>query len=110
MNTRQQSAAINLAFIAVSFSNGILRRKSDHTPRRVSGFYPFDDGICGQIDDGDVVRRAVGAVEILPIRRKRDTPRAISYFNRARDLIRGCIDDEDTLPSTRADIGRFSIG
>src|SRR6266567_2986663 len=52
-------------------------------------FYFFENGAGGHVDDGDVVRRAVGGEEELLVGRESDAPGAVAYFEGAGDVAGG---------------------
>src|SRR4030095_8355967 len=81
-----------------------LRCEGEHAPRRSAHFDLLDHRVSRQVDDRNIVRRAIGRVEQRSVWGQRDAPRAFSDFKRRRHHIGTRIDDENTFSAAGAHV------
>src|SRR5215467_13610927 len=73
-----------------------LLRNRD-TPRKLADLDRLDDPEICDVDDGDVVRHAVGGEKIFFVRRKRHVPDALAHEKIFLDLVRRAVDHGDAI-------------
>src|SRR5262249_10323181 len=67
------------------------------TPRKLADLDRLDDPEICDVDDGDVVRYAVGRQKIFFVRGKRHVPDALAHAKIFLDLMRRAVDDGDAV-------------
>src|SRR5215468_241878 len=67
------------------------------TPRKLADLNRLDDLEICDVDDGDVVRYAVGREKIFFVRGKRHVPDALAYEKIFLDLVRRAVDYGDAI-------------
>src|SRR5262249_41681429 len=73
-----------------------LLRNRD-TPRKLADLDRLDDPKICEVDDGDVVRHAIGGEKIFFVRRKRHVPDALAHEKIFLDLVRRAVDHGDAI-------------
>src|SRR6516165_4907410 len=73
-----------------------LLRNRD-TPRKLADLDRLDDLKICDVDDGDVVRHAIGGEKIFFVRRKRHVPDALAHEKIFLDLVRRAVDHGDAI-------------
>src|SRR5437667_12560354 len=76
-----------------------LLRNCD-TPRKFADLDRLDDPEICNVDDGDVVRYAIGRQEIFFVRGKRHVPDALAHEKIFLDLTRRTVDHRDAIGRT----------
>src|SRR6266508_2310005 len=76
-----------------------LPRNCD-TPRKFADLNRLDDPEICNVDDGDVVRYAIGRQEIFFVRGKRHVPDALAHEKIFLDLMRRTVDHGDAIGGT----------
>src|SRR5689334_16489690 len=82
-----------------------LRSEREHAPWRSAYFDLLDHPVSRQVDDRNIIRRAIGRVEQRSVWGQRDAPRALPDFKRSRHHICTRIDDENAFSAAGAHIG-----
>src|SRR5262245_12670558 len=82
-----------------------LRFEREHAPRGSAYFDLLDHRVSRQVDDRNIVRRAIRSVEQRSVRGQRDAPRAFTDFKRGRHHICTRIDDENAFSTAGAHVG-----
>src|SRR5215510_12561103 len=73
-----------------------LLRNRD-TPRKLADLDRLDDPKICDVDDGDVVRHAIGGQKIFFVRRKRHVPDALTHEKIFLDLVRRAVDHGNAI-------------
>src|SRR5215831_346181 len=82
-----------------------LRFEREHAPRGSAYFDLLDHRVSSQVDDRNIVRRAIRRVEQRSVWGQRDAPRAFTDFKRRRHHICTRIDDENAFSTAGAYVG-----
>src|SRR5260370_3285644 len=67
-------------------------RAEGNTPGQFADLNRFDDLLARHVDDGDVVRDAIGDQQIFLIRRKSAVPDSLAYQQIFQDGVRDAVD------------------
>src|SRR5215831_9448446 len=81
-----------------------LRFEREHAPRGSAYFDLLDHRLSRQVDDRNIVRRAIRSVEQRSVWGQRDAPQAFTDFKRRRHHIYTRIDDENAFSTTDAHV------
>ena len=87
-----------------------LSRQNNYAPWPSPGWNRCGHCVVGKIHYRNVIRRPVGRVESLRVRRESDAPRTLTHCHRTENGLSRRVDREDLLPAARADVQPGRVG